>query len=500
MADTTGGLKTGTMHTRRTLPGSRDTADAAPRRAATAAPGSGMALPAPLRADAERRFGVDFGAVRIHHGPAAADAAQALGAAAYTVGRDIRFGAGRWQPQQAAGQRLLAHELAHVVQQGRGGPAAHDAEARADAAAAQALQGHRVAAASLGGAPLAPQAQPEARADAAAPVGSAPLPLVAALPQTVSAVTLEAAESLTQKSAKLVQIAAAARAQPAARVRLSAHLTEGSKNSSASQDTERARLNSRMRQARDALQQLGVDPDSIDLEPPTAFSVSARGQVEVAVRKGAALVPFLFPRPGIGPEVPPAPAAAGPSLDLEFTFGPVKVSLPKEVRATLPLALRRGYKLTLDLSYGVPGTFGLQITLDGLPHVRLALKGGAEVDPKGGSAVASAGLVIETTATLCSATDPGETREKIKTAGEKLNKAVLAFEQALPDDKLGKATDIASAIGEIYGAVEAAKAKCKQVPRMSVEFGGKKVLAPGDETDPGKRPADYLGGTFTWRF
>ena len=70
----------------------------------------------------------------------------------------------------------------------------------------------------------------------------------------------------------------------------------------------------------------------------------------------------------------------------------------------------------------------------------------------------------------------------------------------MPDDKLGKAIDIASAIGEIYGAVEEAKARCKQVPRVSVEFGARKVLAPGDETDPTKRPSDYVGGTFTWHF
>ena len=39
-----------------------------------------------------------------------------------------------------------------------------------------------------------------------------------------------------------------------------------------------------------------------------------------------------------------------------------------------------------------------------------------------------------------------------------------------------------------------------QVPRVSVEFGARKVLAPGDETDPTKRPSDYVGGTFTWHF
>ena len=492
------------MDTRRQLlPASRtDVAHGAMRpQAARPTEEAGVPLPAPLREGAQRRFGADFSAVRIHAGPGAATSAQAMGAAAYTLGRDIVFGAGRWQPQHAAGQRLLAHELAHVLQQSRGGPATGDAEARADGAADQLLQGRSVAAHSLGGAPPAPQAQPEAAADAFSPVESAPLPLFGMLPQTLTAVALEPGEPLTKDNPKLAQIAAASRAQPEARVRLSASLTEGSQSSSARQDSERAQLNSRMRQVRDALRQLGVDAASVDLESATAFSASAHGQVEVAVRKsGARLVPLRPPNPGIGPELPPEQPAAGPSLNLDFEFGPVKVSLPKEVRAKLPFALRKGYKLTLDLSYEVPAKFGLQIMLDGLPHVRVGLKGGAEVEPKSGAAVASGGLVIETRSTICNAADPGETREKIKTAGEKLNKAAREFETAVPDDKLGKAIDIASAIGEIYGAVEEAKARCKQVPRVSVEFGARKVLAPGDETDPTKRPSDYVGGTFTWHF
>ena len=75
----------------------------------------------PLEAEArdffEARFGYDFSRVRVHTGARAADSAVALGALAYTVGTDIAFGEGRYAPQTAAGRMLLAHELAHVVQQ-----------------------------------------------------------------------------------------------------------------------------------------------------------------------------------------------------------------------------------------------------------------------------------------------------------------------------------------------------------------------------------------------
>jgi hypothetical protein len=76
---------------------------------------------APLDADVlgfmQPRFGHDLSGVRIHTGALAERAAQTLEARAFTVGRDVVFGAGRYQPRIEHGQRLLAHELAHTVQQ-----------------------------------------------------------------------------------------------------------------------------------------------------------------------------------------------------------------------------------------------------------------------------------------------------------------------------------------------------------------------------------------------
>jgi Domain of unknown function (DUF4157) len=72
----------------------------------------------------ESRFGHEFGRVRIHDDAAAASSAAKLNAAAYTVGGDIVFGTERYDPGTAAGRELLAHELAHVVQQDGGTAAA----------------------------------------------------------------------------------------------------------------------------------------------------------------------------------------------------------------------------------------------------------------------------------------------------------------------------------------------------------------------------------------
>ena len=85
----------------------------------TAAPG--QPLDATTRAYFEPRFGSDFSKVRIHTERNAADSAQAVGARAYTVGRNIIFGAGQYAPSTTAGRKLLAHELTHVLQQREAG-------------------------------------------------------------------------------------------------------------------------------------------------------------------------------------------------------------------------------------------------------------------------------------------------------------------------------------------------------------------------------------------
>lgn len=86
----------------------------------------GAPLPAAHRAGMEAQMRHDFSAVRIHTGVAASASAAAVGAAAYTVGSDIVFGAGRYQPASADGRALLAHELAHVRQQAKRGQAGGD--------------------------------------------------------------------------------------------------------------------------------------------------------------------------------------------------------------------------------------------------------------------------------------------------------------------------------------------------------------------------------------
>jgi len=77
----------------------------------------GHALPEATREFMEPRFGHDFSQVRVHTGMQAAVSASSLRARAYTVGKNLVFGAGQYAPGTSAGRNLLAHELTHVVQQ-----------------------------------------------------------------------------------------------------------------------------------------------------------------------------------------------------------------------------------------------------------------------------------------------------------------------------------------------------------------------------------------------
>jgi hypothetical protein len=79
--------------------------------------GGGKPLAEPEKAFFESRLRCDFSNVRVYSDAKAAESARAINAVAYTVGQDIVFDAGRYAPQTPKGRLLLAHELAHVVQQ-----------------------------------------------------------------------------------------------------------------------------------------------------------------------------------------------------------------------------------------------------------------------------------------------------------------------------------------------------------------------------------------------
>jgi len=83
-------------------------------------PSGGEPLPDPLRGRLESAAGAGLGGVRVHTGPESAAAAGSVGARAFALGQDIHFGAGEYTPGGHAGDHLIAHEVAHTVQQSHG--------------------------------------------------------------------------------------------------------------------------------------------------------------------------------------------------------------------------------------------------------------------------------------------------------------------------------------------------------------------------------------------
>jgi uncharacterized protein DUF4157 len=125
-------------------------AHALPGAAPKAAPGlaqqienagvEGQPMSTGLRGFYEGRFGHDFGSVRVHTGERAAAAAAEVGAQAFTRGQDIYFGAGYYRPETDRGRWLIAHELAHTIQQRPNVIARQTLSAPADAARSEAIE------------------------------------------------------------------------------------------------------------------------------------------------------------------------------------------------------------------------------------------------------------------------------------------------------------------------------------------------------------------------
>jgi hypothetical protein len=144
--------------------------------------GGGSPLGESVRSSMESGFGQDFSDVRVHTDSQASKSAESVGANAYTVGNDIVFRSGHFDAASPTGQRTIAHELSHVVQQRSGPVDGTDApggirlsdpsdkfERAADATADQVLSGSTAQSAPAGGSGTAVQLE-EAEDEVAAPV------------------------------------------------------------------------------------------------------------------------------------------------------------------------------------------------------------------------------------------------------------------------------------------------------------------------------------------
>ena len=297
---------------------------------------AGTPLDGALRGTMEGRFGADFGSVRVHADASAAESARATGAAAVTVGRDIVFGAGRYQPASSTGRQLLAHELAHVVQQSRGGSDS-DTESRADAAADAVSQGRSVEPQALGGAPVSVQAKPD---DAPAVDTGTAFPT-----QTIAGFALNGAEVPAERAGEIEKLAwsislhLGIRKNGRATISIVGH-TDRSGDEKTNMTLGQQRADAAKRALADALKKQGVGDDQYgdiatssmgESSPavPTADGVKndKNRRVEISVNVGSKVVvapaaptpkfdPFTPLPPGtLQPDKPVGPPRRDPSGD-----------------------------------------------------------------------------------------------------------------------------------------------------------------------------------------
>ena len=420
----------------------------------------GRPLDPAARAFMELRFGHDFSLVRVHTDAQSAASARAVDALAYTVGRDVVFGAGQYAPHSPAGRRLLAHELAHVAQQSgalQRAAAADDARSEATREALDEAEADRAAGAVAGG---------------------------------------HAAPALGASALALRRQEAPAESEEQRRVSTADLLCD-------------IPALCRLRAASPSL----VSDERIR-------AVAARCRPGTLITLDPCLSPqFILQLPAPAGPLTPAPAGGGgggagsSGLNLgslttfRFNAGPVRfnVDLPSSATATLPVPLSGARTIEFSLN-AAPTAFSFSAVLNGVPHVRIAARAG--VDVSGGTA--SAGLTVTTTRTVCRAAEPETARTEITAAGARLQKAINDWQTgaapapaaggaaSAPPATLDRLQEIGSAIGALYQAVDRVKRPCEQRPVVTFGLGVQGPLGPGEE--PGRTPPSTVGGTLTFHF
>lgn len=433
-----------------------------PASAAGVLGSAGRPLDPAVRSRMEAHFGHDFSRVRVHTGAGASVAARQLGARAFTVSDQVAFGSGEYRPGTPGGDRLLAHELAHVVQQGRGrggaggGRLAVGGGAAGGGARENLERGGRVAARALeAGHPAPPQpSSPPAllRDGPAAPPGAA---------------------------------------SEASRAELTCDL----------------RTLCRLRFAAPDV----VSPDRVR----RAWGACRPGQ------RPAAVDPCLLPDPAS--LVPPAPAPASlpggtgpnptrsrggltlPSTNIRFNLGAARLSidLPASLGVRLPVPFRGAEQVVFSLDAS-PERFSFSVAVNAVPHVRITARAGLTTGGMG-----SAGITVETSRTVCRAMDREAARTALQSAGERLRDAIRVVQDppALAEDASDferttaphrRMAEVVAAVANVNSAIERVRGRCRQVPVATFEFGVRGPVGfPGAEPPTGP---SYVGGTATFRF
>ncbi len=455
----------------------------------------GTPLDRHARESLEPRFGHDFSDVRIHADSRAGESAHAVNALAYTVGSDVVFAPGRYQPASAEGQRLLAHELTHVAQQ-RGASGSLSSLAIADAGSHAEGEADRMA------------------ASLSAPATKSPGRI------TPAAQALHKQGPGDDDGGSRFRTGAAPKFEmdPKIQAQFLAMCALGQGD---------PLLCAKMRAQ--------TDPalSGVKLENPAAGFKITPDMMRAAQDKVNSPAGKEDSTPAAEPQSP-APAAKSPwssnvlgGTIVEYKSPAVqfKVSIPEGVAAKFRAQLHDAQFIRISVGVGTSATFTASIKIDDIP-----LELSSSIDPVGNKASVSLRL-FGATSKCATSVDPGVVA-KIQDAGKKVEDAWKTFRQppaAAPPkaavkapnpsqsaiskdiqsvkdtvsgvvDKVQPEIALGTAIAAFVSAVEAVE-KAKKTPctKASINFGATfETPLKGDPSDPQNKPKAIFGlsGTF----
>lgn len=407
----------------------------------------------------QERLGHDFSHVRIHDDAQASESAAAVSARAYTVGNHVVFGAGEFRDGSPATQRLLAHELTHVVQQ----------------------QGSSLS----GEYPQRLEAEAE-RSEHAFARGE-PMPSVAATGRSLSRDedTEAVDDAATQADA----------AEAACDIRSLCRL-----HFRAPERVDSARVSRVFSACHPEISPVSLVGGSPCLTPNFGLLVPPSAGAGAGGPRTAGPAPRRAARGGS--------ASSGglslPSTTIRFNLGPAAftVDLPSSLAIRLPVPFQGAQRVVFSLTAS-PDEFTFTATINAVPHVRITARAGMTTE-----GVGSARLTVETTHTTCRAQEAESARSALQSAGERLRDAIQAVQTPPPvaedaselertfDPEI-RLAEVVSAVVAVNSAIDRARAACREVPVFTGEFGVRGQLTRPESGEPAPT---YLGGTATWHF
>jgi hypothetical protein len=419
---------------------------------------TGRALDPRTRGRMEDRFGHGFSDVRVHDDAQAARSAAEVSAHAYTVGNHVVLGRTRPVDGTAAGDRLLAHELAHVVQQ-RGSVNADAVdlgrmEAEAEQVAQQFAGDGALPVLSPAGPTLARDGIPSPDANVPTPGEAATTAEAACDFRTLCRLSFSSPEIVTTDRLRTAFFACYPSVSP--------------------------------------VSLLGGNPCfNLNFGVPTAIP-------ETPTEGGTTP----------SPEASPEPAESGfsfPSTNVKFDIGAAAVSidLPTSASIRLPIPFQGAERVVIQMNAST-SEFSFKITINAVPHVRIIASASTTT---GGDAKAN--LTLETTRTVCRATSPEAARTKLTKAGEELRDAIRNAQNPPPlaEDASEFERDTAAqmriakvvgGIAKVHSTIESVQSACSEVPVASFSIGAHGPLSsPGLDAEPEET---FLGASVLFHF